>query len=96
MYRFNNEILYCTNYKLFPVKVNSNTIELTLQTSCYCILDLLCVRGLIICHTNFPSNELYFIRFKDNYQIKLFIKLGPGFTDSCSVGEGTHSSLNFG
>ena len=26
-----------------PIKVNSNTIELTVQTSCYCILDLLCV-----------------------------------------------------
>ena len=26
-----------------PIKVNNNTIELTLQTSCYCIVDLLCV-----------------------------------------------------
>ena len=25
------------------IKVNSNTIELTVHTSCYCALDLLCV-----------------------------------------------------
>ena len=28
---------------LCPIKVNSNTIELTVHTSCYCVLDLLCV-----------------------------------------------------
>ena len=27
----------------FPIKVNSHKIELTVQASCYCILDLLCV-----------------------------------------------------
>ena len=26
-----------------PIKVNSNTVELTVHTSCYCILDLLYV-----------------------------------------------------
>ena len=26
-----------------PIKVNSNTIELTVHTSCYCILNLICV-----------------------------------------------------
>ena len=26
-----------------PIKSNSNTIELTVHTSCYCFLDLLCV-----------------------------------------------------
>ena len=26
-----------------PIKGNSNTIELTVHTSCYCVLDLLCV-----------------------------------------------------
>ena len=31
------------NTMLFPFRVNSNTIELTLHTSCYCVLDLLCV-----------------------------------------------------
>ena len=28
---------------LCPIKVNRNTIELTVHTSCYCVLDLLCV-----------------------------------------------------
>ena len=28
---------------LCPIKVNSKTIELTVHTSCYCVLDLLCV-----------------------------------------------------
>ena len=28
---------------LCPIKVNSNTIELTVHTSSYCILDLLCI-----------------------------------------------------
>ena len=28
------------------IKVNSNTIELTVHTFCYCILDLLCVNSL--------------------------------------------------
>ena len=32
------------------IKVNSNTIELTVHTSCYCISDLLCVTALM-CHT---------------------------------------------
>ena len=26
-----------------PIKVNDNTIKLTARTSCYCVLDLLCV-----------------------------------------------------
>ena len=25
-----------------PIKVKGNTIELTMHTSCYCVLDLLC------------------------------------------------------
>ena len=28
---------------LCPIKVNSNTIKPTVHTSCYCVLDLLCV-----------------------------------------------------
>ena len=28
---------------LCPIKVNSNTIELTVCTTCNCVLDLLCV-----------------------------------------------------
>ena len=34
------------NTMLCPMKVNSNTIELTVHTSCYCILDLHCVTGI--------------------------------------------------
>ena len=26
-----------------PIKVSSNTIKLTVHTSCHCVLDLLCV-----------------------------------------------------
>ena len=33
---------------LCPIKVNSNTIELTVHTSFYCILDLLCVIHIIL------------------------------------------------
>ena len=29
---------------LCPIKVNSNTIDLIMHTSCYCVLDLLCVK----------------------------------------------------
>ena len=28
---------------LCPIKVNSNPIELSVHTSCYCVLDLVCV-----------------------------------------------------
>ena len=31
-----------------PIKVNSNTIELTVHTSCYCVSDLLCVTFLVL------------------------------------------------
>ena len=31
-----------------PIKVNSYTIELTVHTSCYCVLDLLCINHLNI------------------------------------------------
>ena len=35
---------------LCPIKVNSNTIELTVHGPCYCILDLLCaVFTILIC-----------------------------------------------
>ena len=37
------EILIDLNAMLCPIKVNSNTIELTVHTSCDCVLDLLCV-----------------------------------------------------
>ena len=34
------------NTMLCPIKVNGNTIEPTVHTSCYCVLDLLCVNNL--------------------------------------------------
>ena len=37
------EILYCINTVLCLIKVNSNTIELKVHTSFYCVFDLLCV-----------------------------------------------------
>ena len=36
-------ILNDINTMSYPIKNNSNTIELTLHTSCYFVLDLLCV-----------------------------------------------------
>ena len=30
---------------LCPIKINSDTNELTVHTSCYCVLDLLCVKA---------------------------------------------------
>ena len=38
-----NEIVNDINTMLCPIKVKSNTIELTVHTSCYCVWDLLCV-----------------------------------------------------
>ena len=32
-----------------PIKVDSNTIELTVHTSCYCVLDLLWVTNFVSC-----------------------------------------------
>ena len=37
-------ILYHDSTLSCPIKVNSNIIELTVLTSCYCVLDLLCVK----------------------------------------------------
>ena len=39
----NNDIQLTLHIVLCLIKVKSNTIELTVHTSCYCILDLLCV-----------------------------------------------------
>ena len=33
---------------LYPIKIYSNTIELSVHTSCFCILDLLCVNMLAL------------------------------------------------
>ena len=45
------------------IKVNSNTIELTMHTSCYCILDLLCV--------NCSLMKLYMTSCKSSCEISL-------------------------
>ena len=34
------------NIMLCPIKVNSNTIELRVHTSCYCVLDLFNATGI--------------------------------------------------
>ena len=42
-----------------PIKANSNTIELTVRTSCCWVLDLLCVTLLILSHqVVYPINGL--------------------------------------
>ena len=42
-------VTYCPmqliNTMLCPIKVNSNTIDFIMHISCYCILDLLCVKA---------------------------------------------------
>ena len=43
---------------LCPIKSNSNTIELTVHTYCYCVLDLLCVITLFIFTLNTGSKTL--------------------------------------
>ena len=46
MYPYNEflmNILNDINTMSFPIKSNSNTIELTVHISCYWVLDLLCV-----------------------------------------------------
>ena len=44
---------------LCPFKVNSNTIELTVNTSCYCGLVLLCVT-LLYKYTSCKIEKIYF------------------------------------
>ena len=39
----NQQKQYCINTVLCLIKVNSKTIELTVHSSCYYVLDLLCV-----------------------------------------------------
>ena len=39
-----NENINDINSMLCPIKVDSNAVELTVHTSCYCVLDLLCDR----------------------------------------------------
>ena len=42
-YWISNEIVNNINIMSCPIKLNSNTIELTVHPPCFCILDLLCV-----------------------------------------------------
>ena len=63
-----NQILSSINIMLCPIKVNINTIELIVHTSCYCVLDLLCVTlcySVLLCFSLFisqifPKFFLYF------------------------------------
>ena len=50
-----------------PIKVNNNTIELTVRTSCYCVLDLLCVNCLMKCNTAFYKNGKRKVMLKNNF-----------------------------
>ena len=50
-----------------PIKVNSNTIELTVLTACYWVLDLLCVK----CTTYFSLNQQPILKFY-NFTINTF------------------------
>ena len=53
---------------LCPIKVNSNTIELTVHTSCYCVLDLLCVKSM--CCVFRPANACLRMRSHGRKQSK--------------------------
>ena len=50
--RISNEIVNDINTMLCPIKSNSNTIELTVHTSSYCVLDLLCKASFSFAETN--------------------------------------------
>ena len=56
------------NTLLCPIKVNRKTIELIINTSCYCVFDLLCVifAKLIICsYYLLIKCHAYFIPYRD-------------------------------
>ena len=62
---------------LCPIKVNSNTIELTVHTSYYCVLNLLCVTFLIniqVCLNKFQFVNICFSS-KLLYQTWLWIEI---------------------
>ena len=44
--KLTHKIIIDINTMSCPIKVNGNTIELTVHTSCYCVLDLLCVNRM--------------------------------------------------
>ena len=49
-----NEIVIDINTMLCPIKSNSNTIKFTVHTSCYFVLNLLCV----ICFSSFSKESM--------------------------------------
>ena len=62
---------------LYPIKVNSNTIELAAgHTSCYCILDLLCVKS--------PNHSTLFALFGHVCLVGKFFTYMPDCIIFCS------------
>ena len=59
MVLISNEIVNDINTMLCPIKVTSNPIELTVHTSSYCVLDLLCVKWtMLVVIDEFKSTKL--------------------------------------
>ena len=59
------EILYLKNNVLCLIKVNSNAIELTVNSSGYCVLDLLLVKNLLFATPNYLHFATFFQNPKD-------------------------------
>ena len=76
-----NEILYNINTVLCPVKINNNTIELTVHTFCYWVLDLLCVTNITaFIGTKYPCSVLKNFQIRKTTQrihISLFTEIMP-------------------
>ena len=60
--------MFYINTVLCPIKVNSNTIEVTMHTSCYCVSDLLYVTSYLT-HKNVKNNQL----LKTIYLVSLYV-----------------------
>ena len=62
---------------LCPIKVNSNTIELGLHTSCYCVLDLFCVvkRCLLTRGDHIKNSAILFFYLLHSY-VNMMRELG--------------------
>ena len=63
------------NTMLCPIKVNSNTIELTMHTSFYCVQDLLCVTSLIYILVNLKVVSNFFCLWLCNGSLLVKLKL---------------------
>ena len=56
--------MYRINTVLCFIKFNSNTIELIVHTSCYCVLDLLCVTKIVLKFVlTFSKKLAYYLTF---------------------------------